>query len=446
MSWRDRLREHGCAWDSGAASALVLATALLRIAADTRDGTRVDHGNPELSLAQDALTSAVDAVLAPTSGTYQEHLVATSLDELSRVLEIARLRPGFSAFVAARVVDARFGRTFVSAFRSRDGKRIMPGDPIPVVPFPCERLDLTEQEEILRALGKRTGDPRLRTDPVDRTDHLRLAPAEVGTLCVRYRWAPWLEPIRASTRFGFGVTNTSRLAEDFRWEEYLVGSRPSFYGVVPKDPVEQQRRLSSILEQAAHDHASIVVLPELCMTPEILQSLLDRDLLADLPMVVAGSYHETPHARGPGRNVCKIFSYGDEVFSHHKFSDFHFGHKGERCHEHLHRDDGDSGFELLLGPNCSAIALICKDVLREDVQDLVEKLAPTLLLVPAMSEDTDDFKFLAERFARNPQTFTAIACAGSGHHAIYGRPNRERPVLASAYAPGSLVLSTISGP
>jgi hypothetical protein len=447
MSWRSRLRERGCTWDCGAASAVSLAAALLRVAAAAKDETRVDHGNPELSLAQNELLESVDAVLERASGNgYQEDLAAITLDEICLVLEVAALRPGFTALVAARVVDARFGQTFVSAFRARDGERIQPGDPIPVVPFPCERLDLAEQKGVLEALGNRTGDPRTRTDSVDRTDHLRLAPAEVKNLCVRYKWAPWLEPIRASTRFGFGVTNASRLEEDFRWEEYLVGSRPSFYGVVPKDPTEQQRRLTCILEQAVRANVSIAVLPELCLTPSILQSLLDRDLLVELPMVVAGSYHETPHARGPGRNVCKIFCYGDEVFTHYKFSDYHFDPKDgrPRCHEHLHREDGASGFELLLSPNCSAIALICKDVLRDDVQDLVEKLAPTLLLVPAMSNETSDFKSLAERFARNPQTFTAIACAGSGQHVIYGRPNRDHPVISSAHAPGSLVLSTIS--
>lgn len=161
MPWRDRLREHGCAWDSGVASPLDLATALLRIAADTKDETRVDHGDPELSLAQDGLASAVDDVLSPTSGTYPEHLFATTLDELCLALEIARLRPGIAAFAAARVVDARFGRTFISAFRSREGARVTPGAPIPVVPFPCERLDLQEQKKVLIALAAIPGSGRI---------------------------------------------------------------------------------------------------------------------------------------------------------------------------------------------------------------------------------------------------------------------------------------------
>jgi hypothetical protein len=445
MSWRDRLRERGCTWDSGAASALDLATALLRIVANAKDETKVDHGAPELSFAQDGLAAAVDlAITRAIRQGPQEDLTATTIDALCLLFDSSQLRPGITAFTAALVIDARFGRTFVSAFRARDGARIMPGDPIPIVPFPCERLALAEQEQILNALGRRTGDPRLRTDPVDRTDHLRLAPAEVKDLCIRYRWAPWLEPLRASTRFGVGVTNTAKIAQEFEWQEYLLGSRRSFYGVIPKDLAEQERRISSILEQA-RDRASHVVLPELCLTPALLQSLLDRGLFADLQLVVAGSYHETPSARGPGRNVCKIFSYGDEVFTHYKFSDFHFATQDGRCHEHLHRADGAAGFDLLLSPYCSAIVLICKDALRDDVQHLVQQLAPTLLLVPAMSEDTDDFQFLAERFARDPQTFTAIACASGRQHAIYGRPSRERPVIASAHAPGSLVLSTISG-
>lgn len=449
MAWRETLRVEGCHWDSGAASAVALIAALLRIAARSRDEIRVDHGDMDLENEQDSLERAVSLLLRRFVGPIPcEFLEARLLDALCAALEACPLRPGITALLTARVIDAHIGRELIDGFRAFHGTRLAPGDPVPVVRFPCERLAREEREEALMLLGKRTGDPKLRGDTFDHTDHLRLAPAAVTDLRVRLVWADdWLAPIRSSTRFAFGVTNAVAPGEELEWKEYSVGSRACFYGVVPKDVVEQERRISNILRDAADGDASIVVLPELSVTAEMLQSLQGKGLLDPLPLVVAGSYHEHPEQRGPGQNLCKVYAYGDEVHVHRKFSDFHYAVQGQperRCHEHLRREDGTSGFDLLVGSQGTVVVTVCKDVLGE-VQELVRKLAPSLLLVPAMSEETADFEAVAGNLARDPQTFTAIACAGSGRQVIFGRPNRFEPVISCRYESGLCVILTLSG-
>jgi hypothetical protein len=443
MTWRERIREEGCPVDDAAISAVDLTTALLRVISKSKAETRRDHGTPELSAAADQLESSLEALLT-RDGIPQEFLLRSTLLAFCEALDASSLREGFTAFVAAQVVDGRTGRDFVDAFKGLGGRRLMPGDPFPTIPFPSDRLPEEERMEILKAFGRRTGDPRLRIDPIDRTDHLRLAPPENKDLCVRLRWAEWLEPIRRETCFAFGVPNTAPIRDSFLVPEYTVGTRSCFYGVQPKDPDLQEGRLASILQAAATAAASICVLPELSLTPKILKSLLDRGLLAPLPLVVAGSYHLSPDARGPGQNICEVFAYGDPVASHSKLSDFHYkAEHGGRCHEHLQREEEAPSFELMVGPHCTAVILICKDAMG-DAGALVKKLAPTLLLVPAMSEETVDFELLARQLAHDPQAFTLVACAGSGNHVIYGRPSRKDPVLTGSFPEGSVVISAIS--
>jgi hypothetical protein len=98
------------------------------------------------------------------------------------------------------------------------------------------------------------------------------------------------------------------------------------------------------------------------------------------------------------------------------------------CHEHLGREDGEAGFDLLISPTCTVVVLICKDAFGE-AGDLVQALAPTLLLIPAMSEETVDFELLARRLAHDPQGFTLVACAGPKVNAIFGRPSLISTVI-----------------
>jgi predicted amidohydrolase len=365
--------------------------------------------------------------------------------QICDALDGSGMRSGIASLIAARSIDARVGRAFVDAFRASSGARLKPGDPVPIVRFPSDRLPQQEQDDILAKLGKRTGDPRIKAERLDRTDHLRLAPEAVGQLRVRHIWVdPWLEAIGPNTQFVVGVTNDAAFDTDFSWKSYVVGAQHCFYGVVPKRVEEQQGRIARVIARAVEIRATIVVLPELSMTPTILESLTDQGLLADLPFVVAGSFHTPTAPEAPGRNVCEVLGHGERLFSHDKFSDFHYEARGARWHEHLDRNDGTSGFDLLLAANCTAVVLICKDTFGE-IRSLVKDLAPTLLLVPAMSEDTSEFELLAKDLAYDPQSFTVVACAGPGHNVIYGRPTLKNPVITGLYTADSVVTLGLSG-
>ncbi|HEY0477149.1 MAG TPA: hypothetical protein VGD37_06475, partial [Kofleriaceae bacterium] len=206
-AWRQLVREAGCDPEASCVGAMQLTAAFLQIAARTKDATRVDHRDANKSDALDRAIRAVMDLLERRLGTVASELMLGAVArELCDELEghtTPTLRHGVIAFVTAGCLDAKLGTTFIDAFRARSGRPIHPGDPLPVVAFPAEHLSLDAREAVLAALAPRTGDPAKRADAVDRTRHLRLAPADLGQLRVRLVWAdPWLDPVDASTRFG----------------------------------------------------------------------------------------------------------------------------------------------------------------------------------------------------------------------------------------------------
>lgn len=446
MPWRERLRENGCN-DGKHISVVEITAALLRIASNNLAQTKVDSAEPDLSTEQDKLEKNINKILTAFFGRTPGLLIGnTTLNAICETLDASPLREGFAAFTVARMIDRHAGHLFIDAFRSAKGTRLKPGDPFPVVPFPCGRLPEAERKALLAKLRKRTGNPHTRRDSVDLTNHLRLAPTEQRGLCLRLDWADESLPsVCSETLFAFGITNTGPIGDEYEWQQYSVGTRPCFYGVVPKQPREQEQRITEILHEAAYQKVTLTVLPELCLTPEILRSLNDKKLMSPLPLVIAGSYHQ--HAsQGPGLNICDVYAFGELIHSHRKFSDFHFAEPGEanRRHEHLQREEETSGFTLLLGSRSTAVVLICKDAIG-DAGELVQKLAPTMVLVPAMSQETSDFERLARDLAHDPQAFTLVACAGPKTHVIYGRPVEHNQVISESLPAEGLVIADLSG-
>lgn len=406
-----------------------VTAALLRVANATPAATSADFRDAALAPESDR----VRAALLDRLPTPAEFVDAEALSGLAAALAISRLRPGLTALIGAHVLDAWAGHRFIDFFR--DGRpRVQVGDPLPVIAFPSATLPPPAQKAVLRALGQPTSRPGNLTPLDDRTPRLRLAPPEVARFRIGLRWAePHLDPVAPAWRFAAAVTN--RVVEDeFCWQRYHHGGRPLFYEVAPRDVAAQRARLHDAIDEAVRRQATVLVLPELCATQALADELTTSGRLAPLPLVALGSFHEATAPATPGRNRCRVLARGVELITHDKFSDFHLEDAGDapgdpavRRHEHLIADDATAGFDLLISAANAVVVLICKDALDARVAALVQELAPTVVLVPAMSPKTRPFETLAERLADVPQAFTLVAAVTDEHAAIFGRPGSRRP-------------------
>jgi predicted amidohydrolase len=472
--WRRLFKDNGCNPEADAVSTMQLTAACLRIARTQKDETRVDWRDAGKSAALSELTKAVIDVLKPAVDNIPAEQirgeVACRLCDVLEAQTAGVLGNGTLALVTAQCLDARHGAAFIDAFRPPDDQPgpsapIRPGDPIPVLgvaamgrtpargaqgtqPDEAAQPALDAHKALLAALAPRTGDPHKRADPVDRTRWLRLAPTELEQLQIRLVWAdPWLEPITASTRFGAAVTNAGSPGTELTWRPLQIGTRMLFYDVTPRDLARQRQRLATVLADARDRNVSVLVFPELCVTADLHRELFTEPALAELPLVVAGSYHVQVEGDTPGANVSDVFAYGYRLHTHRKFADFYYDdppRSGNMRHEHLEPRVGSAGFDLLLGRDCSIVVLICKDVMG-DAGDVVRELAPTIVLIPAMSDEIADFERFADNLAADPQGFTLVACIGTGAHAIFGRPSKENTVVKGCSTPGACIIFTPDG-
>jgi hypothetical protein len=414
----------------GLAHVVDVAATLLRLANATPAATSVDFRDAALAPESDRVRAAVLARL-PDEPT--EFVDGETVTGLAAALAIGRLRPGLTALIGAHVLDAWAGHRYIDYFRG-DRQRLQVGDPLPVIGFPAATLPTPAQKDVLRALGQPTSRPSNLTPHDDRSPRLRLAPPEVARFRVGLRWAePHLDPITPEWRFAVAATNRV-VVDEFSWQRYRHGDRSLFYEVAPRDLAQQRERLHAAIDEAVRRRATVLVLPELCATHALADELTASDRLAHLPLVALGSFHETTAPATPGRNRCRVLARGVELTTHDKFSDFHLEDEGDtpddpavRRHEHLIADDAVAGFDLLIAATNAVVVLICKDALDTRVAALVQELAPTVVLVPAMSPKTRPFETLAERLADVPQAFTVVAVVTEEHAAIFGRPGSKRP-------------------
>lgn len=406
-----------------------VTAALLRIANATPAATSADHRDASLAPAHDRVRAAVLARLREPG----EFIDTETVSGLAAALAQSQLRPGLTALIGAHVLDAWAGHRFIDFFRD-DRRRLQVGDPMPVIAFPGATLPAPDRQAVLRALGQPTSRPANLTPQDDRTPRLRLAPPEVARFRVGLRWAePHLDPVGPDWRFAAAVTNRA-ITDEFCWQRYHHGDRALFYEVAPQDVARQRGRLHAAVDEAVRRRATVLVLPELCATQALADELTTSGRLTTLPLVALGSFHEATAPATPGRNRCRVLARGVELLTHDKFSDFHLEDAGDapgdpdvRRHEHLIADEATAGFDLLISAANAVLALICKDALDARVATLVQELAPTVVLVPAMSPKTRPFETLAERLADVPQAFTVVAAVTDEHAAIFGRPGARAP-------------------
>ncbi len=314
------------------------------------------------------------------------------------------------AWQAARWLERRSARHLVGFFVGSD-RQVAAGDPWPIVESPAHCYDVP------------TGNPANRGRAADRGEWLTLVPDDTAGVEVHLRWCgAWLPHLRRGLRIAVAVL--AHTADDFEIDRLEPDAAPRFYNVRPRVP-DYRARIEGVIAHATRVRADVLLLPELSLTDELHAAFVADPRVARLPLVVAGSRHVGDTADLPGRNVTTVLAYGRRLAEHDKMSDFFFQDGAITRHEHVRPG---TSMQVLLGERASLLVLICKDALREDWQGLVQRLAPRLLLIPAMSRESADFTAFAERLARSPQAITVIANIG-GNCAIIGRPRREQTVI-----------------
>ena len=353
---------------------------------------------------------------------------AARLGELAGELERACLdAPApLVAWQASRWLERRSARHLVGFFAGVD-RVVSGGEPWPIVESPAHCYDVP------------TGNPANRGRAADRGEWMTLVPDDTAGVDVRLRWCgAWLPHVKRGTRIAVGVL--ARTTDDFDFDRLDPDAAPRFYNVRPKVP-EYRARIEAVITHAQAAGAEVLVLPELSLTDELHAWFVANPRVAKLPLVVAGSRHVGATTDEPGRNVTTVLAYGRVLAEHAKMSDFFFQDGAVTRHEHVHPG---TSMQVLLGERASCLVLICKDALREDWQSLVQRLAPRLLLIPAMTRESIDFTAFADRLARSPQAITVVANIGSTC-AIIGRPRRESTVIIGDVSVGTCFVYTVGG-
>jgi hypothetical protein len=354
---------------------------------------------------------------------------AARLAELAGELEraCADASPPLVAWQAARWMERRSARHLVGFFSGVD-RSVAGGEAWPIVESPAHCYDVP------------TGNPANRGRAADRGEWLTLVPDDLAGVDVRLRWCgAWLPYLRRGTRIAVGVL--ARTTDEFDFDRIEPALAPRFYKVRPSVP-DYRARIDAVITHAMAAGAEVLVLPELSMTDELHAWFVKDARVAKLPLVVAGSRHVGETGEAPGRNVTTVLAYGRVLAEHDKMSDFFFLDGAVTRHEHVRPG---TSMQVLLGERSSLLVLICKDALREDWQGLVQRLAPRLVLIPAMSRESADFTAFADRLARSPQSITVVANIG-GTCAIVGRPRRESTVIVGDVPVGSCFVYVVGGP
>lgn len=126
-----------------------------------------------------------------------------------------------------------------------------------------------------------------------------------------------------------------------------------------------------------------------------------------LRLLVAGSCHV--ERDGKKRNESLTLSRGgSEPLRHHKFSNYFVTEGGGDVYEGI--DVHPRKITLYLtDEGWTFTTLICKDLLSDDVRDILRALRVPLVLVPALTSKTQIFRKFAEELATSNQGIVLVA-------------------------------------
>lgn len=334
------------------------------------------------------------------------------------------------AHVLADLIDEVWGWTFWASFASRSPYTPGVGDPIPLA-----TPDLPAMLEM-----RPTAPPWRLVRRLDETRHVRLA----GEWAARFRIV--FDYSRSDALAGI-VTNGTVIASvtpNNTLADFDLGglTAPSF-PLRPRDEAGQRLRVQALLTQAVTAGASVVVLPELAISPDLADELQDWVRRpGPVRLLVAGA-HQHVDANGNRYNTAVAWLRGSEL---PLTQDKHSG-ADLPVSEGL-RHDGWPEIRVHVSADGWHVALaVCRDVLNPSAIQALAEAGVNLLLVPAMSDALLPFGGPAAQLVAANQALVVVAngpaewsrAAGRTAAALFGHPGllgQTRLVHAVPTGPG----------
>gem|GEM_PF-1171077 len=304
----------------------------------------------------------------------------------------------------AELIDERYAHSFAESFSRRSPYRPGVGDPVP--------LDSPDLRQVTVLSG--TSPPWRLANRLDETRHVRLAGewASQFQVIFDYSLAEHLGGIVGPDTI-VATCHPNRSLAELR---FPLDARGASFPVQPADEQRQKMMVDRLIGAAVAAGASVVVLPELCLTESMAAQLQGWTCREDGPrLLVAGSYHqegEHPSATldghaEPSRRRNRAVAY----LRNHPAPLVHDKHSP--ADRPVNEDIQPQGWpQLRVYVSCDGwhlVIAICRDLLNPHAVHALAEAGVNLVLVPAMSETLIAFGGPVAHLVGSSQAFVAVA-------------------------------------
>lgn len=310
------------------------------------------------------------------------------------------------AHAVAELLDERYGHTFAGSFARRSPYQPRVGDPLPL-----DSPDLRRVTDLAA-----TAPPWRLANRLDETRRVRLT----GQWAAQFRIV--FDYCLADALTGLITADTvvatchpNRGLEEFVFphDDPPQGRRQRSFPVRPADVDRQRAEINRLIEAAVAAGASIVVLPELCVTEALAWELREWVRRPDGPrLLVAGSYHhETAPDNGDARRVPRR---RNTALTWVRGKDRPLVHDKHSPADHpVGEDIQPQGWpELRVYVSADGwhlVVAICRDLLNPNAVHALTEAGANLVLVPAMSETLLPFGGPVAQLVGDDQALVAVA-------------------------------------
>ena len=424
---------------------VVVLTHLLRMCRDEHPTLWEHHADPRCRARVERRIADVATAL-PDPGTVKS-IAPPARDRIATALTCDPDVPAVvMAHALAELIDSHYGHRFADWFRERSPYQPAVGDPIPL-----DHPDLRRITDLAP-----TAPPWRLANRLDETRRLRLAGAWATQFRVVFDYAAFdaLDGVISGETVISTIHPNRDLGELGLSAEH---HRPAF-PVQPVDPIAQRDRIDALLGEAMDAGATVVVLPELSVTPAIaaeLEMWVRRP--SRLRLLVAGSYHVADPADPDSRsNRALAWVRGHDVpLTQDKHSP---------ADRPVIEDITPPGWPEIRVPVSAdgwhVVIAVCRDLLNPGAVHALAEVGVNLVLAPSMTETLMPFGGPVAQLVGTGQAVVAVAnnpcswvvddrpSSPSPARALFGHPGfaqQTRQVHTGDGEPGIALLHLRSG-